>query len=220
SSGSVEILDSVISGNYAAAQGGGVFAGYDITVDQSEISNNRAGDDGGGLYAQSGDITVTGSDLTGNAATFGAAINTQNAVAITDSEVSGNTGDQAVLAGNTLLVLRSSFLNNDGYAIQHVDGVANIDDSAFIGNEGFYGAIFSSGTLNIFSSLFQDNIGTGSGVVVNSGDGARIVNSTFVGNKAGAQEGIISSYGDLDLEHVTVTRNVIEGDGAAVEVSG
>ncbi|MEL7465978.1 MAG: choice-of-anchor Q domain-containing protein, partial [Pseudomonadota bacterium] len=213
--------NTVLSGNHAARRGGGAYANGEIAINLSDVSDNSAGEDGGGFYSQRGGITVTGSQLTGNdAGQSGAAIYTQYAVTIIDSEVSGNTGPSTVLSGQDLLVQRASFLNNDGNAIQHVDGVARIEDSAFVGNEGFYGAVFSSGSLNVYGSLFQDNTGAGSGIVANSGYGLKIVNSTFVGNEAGAREGIISSYGNLDLEHVTVTRNVIEGDGAAVEVRG
>ena len=60
--------------NTAAASGGGMYAGFNTTVDHSTFTRNTAGSDGGGIYNGPGSLdfggplAVSGSSITGNSA--------------------------------------------------------------------------------------------------------------------------------------------------------
>jgi hypothetical protein len=76
----IHIANSTISGNTAGRNGGGIYSFYEhVTVANSTISGNSASLHGGGIHAYgwiyedvvSGDVTVTGSILSGNTLTDG-----------------------------------------------------------------------------------------------------------------------------------------------------
>ena len=78
----IRIANSTISGNTAGRDGGGIYSYYEhVTVTNSTISGNSASLRGGGIHAYgrdgnyeevvSGDVTVTGSILSGNTLTDG-----------------------------------------------------------------------------------------------------------------------------------------------------
>ena len=74
------VIDSVIDGNYADDEGGGIFARNTVTISGTTISNNATGvantagtDRGGGIHNQ-GDLTLTDSTLSGNRADRGGGI--------------------------------------------------------------------------------------------------------------------------------------------------
>lgn len=99
------ILDDVtVSGNTAAFGGGIANAGGLLTVTESMITDNSATSNGGGLYAagQYHETSVTTTTISGNAvgtldgpyiATGGGVRVTDGLTNITDSTITGNTGD-------------------------------------------------------------------------------------------------------------------------------
>ncbi|GHU34662.1 hypothetical protein FACS1894105_01850 [Clostridia bacterium] len=104
------ITNCTIKDNFAAKNGGGIFVGRTtdvngqfhtdldttLVVTNSTITNNMAyGSVGGGIYVAKGDVTITGSTITGNTTlNDGGGIYADNAnVDITNSNISGNTVD-------------------------------------------------------------------------------------------------------------------------------
>ena len=75
--GSVEIVDSTISGNTTRrySQGGGIYSiGGSMSIDGSTISGNKTDWGGGGIYNESTDLTVLNSTFSGNFGDAGSGI--------------------------------------------------------------------------------------------------------------------------------------------------
>jgi predicted outer membrane repeat protein len=132
SSGSLVLLDSVITGN-SAQSGGAIFSTGPLTVRRSTISSN----DGSGVIVAAGDTTLfdtTIADNQGTAIVFSAAGKT---LVINRCTISGNT-DPSGIAG-----------------LQLQGGTANISNTTFSGNNGQQGGdfwTFSSGvTLTLLN---------------------------------------------------------------------
>jgi hypothetical protein len=67
---SVQLTDTVLTGNLANDRGGGLYAFvWTADLNRVEISNNRAGD-GGGIYLHNGDLSLVNVTVSGNTAAF------------------------------------------------------------------------------------------------------------------------------------------------------
>jgi uncharacterized repeat protein (TIGR01451 family) len=93
--GTLTISDSVVSGNAADLDGGGIFGGGTLNISRSTVSGNTAGRHGGGVEAQ-GDTSVSNSTVVNNTAQQeGGGIGTSTSVDIDvnveSSTISGNT---------------------------------------------------------------------------------------------------------------------------------
>ena len=99
-SGTLNISDSIISGNSATGDGGGIFNSGTATVTSSIISANQASNSGGGIF-NSGTLTVTGSTIAGNAAVSngGGIANVGNTSSVNNT-ITGNAPDD--VSGNPL----------------------------------------------------------------------------------------------------------------------
>jgi uncharacterized repeat protein (TIGR01451 family) len=139
--GTLTISDSVVSGNAADLDGGGLFGGGTLNISRSTVSGNNAGRHGGGIEAQ-GDTNVSNSTVVNNTAQQeGGGIGTSTSVDIDvnveSSTISGNTAasgggfylkatpnkynfKNTILSGNTANVSgqdadNSGTLNSQGY---------------------------------------------------------------------------------------------------------
>ncbi|MFZ9767834.1 MAG: right-handed parallel beta-helix repeat-containing protein [Candidatus Limnocylindrus sp.] len=178
-------------------KGAAIHGGW-VVVSASDFDGNESAGDGGAIYA-SERLNVSGSTFTENVASagHGGAIYIEDAAKshISNSEFEGNSADEyggAVFALWTDLdVTRSSFNNN-----------ASLSDDG--GALGFTG-LGTSGTLNIRSTTFTNNIAAVDGGALYLYDAARVTisSSTFgdpendeAGNEAGENGGdIISATG-------------------------
>jgi hypothetical protein len=190
-SGSTVLVDSVITnvpptGQQAAALHTGPSA--DLAVVDSIIENQCNCDhDGGagGAISNEGNLFVLGSTFTNNSVrkiTPGPGLQVGGAIE--------NTG--------TAEIFDSTFTNNfsgaTGGAIRNGAGDLKIYDSSFVGNSAnFGGAIRSSSASDLLveDSYFEDNEAFLSGGAIDNGSDsiAKIVNSTFYRNEAGAGTG-------------------------------
>jgi len=178
-------------------KGAAIHGGW-VVVSASNFDGNESAGDGGAIYA-SEQLNVSGSTFTENVASagHGGAIYIEDAAKsrISNAEFEGNSADEyggAVFALRTDLdVTRSSFNNN-----------ASLSDDG--GALGFTG-LGTSGTLNIRSTTFTNNIAAVDGGALYLYDAARVAisSSTFgdpdddaAGNEAGRNGGdIISAVG-------------------------
>lgn len=118
--GSLTLLNSVITGNSAAA-GGGIYSTLgSLTILSSTISNNM----GAGTIVGGNDITVFDSTIADNHGTAIISTTTGSILSIDRSTISGNT-DAAGIGG-----------------IQLQGGTANIRNTTFSGNTGLQGGDF------------------------------------------------------------------------------
>ena len=231
-----------------AALGGGLYVnGSALTISTSAIGSDQAaggadgaygfdgnGGGGGGLY-NSGTLTVTSSNLSGNTSDSGGGIYNDSLGTLTVSRttVSGNSagGGGGILNFGTLTVSNSTVSGNsavDGGAILNYSyfsspGTLTVSNSTLSGNTASYdgGGIYNSGTLVYHSGTLTVNNSTLSGnsasATVSYGGGGGIYNlkgtltvnnSTLSGNSAtsGQSGGIFNDdYGSLEPTLTNVT---------------
>ena len=181
--GTLNIADSVISGNTAGgtANGGGIFSNTgDVTVTRSTVSDNLANSygDGGGLFADSGTLTITASTFARNKAYGGGGIAAKTAtVAITNSTLSGNIVERSFSRGagiymgsGALGLYNSTVTNNQGLNISNsrgagifTDGDLTVENSIVAGNVAPVSTdlrLNPTATLTFSFSLIGSNQGT------------------------------------------------------------
>ena len=152
------LIDSTITGNTAASNGGGVFLRGTLTLTDSTISDNSAGSLGGGAYAYV--VNATRSTISGNSAYSGGGIFAAAAATVADSTIYDNTatgGDRAE-GGGIFVYLRPSFSGESGLRLLN---------STVVGNEADY---------------------RGGGVKVRNSGGGYFANSIVTGNSVAATD--------------------------------
>ena len=101
--GSLNVQDSIISGNQAAWTGGGILNTGSLSLDRSTVTGNVAGTNGGGLYLHSdnpltGQVTIQNSTISGNQANSfmggGIWVYYQTELSVSSSTITGNTAGQ------------------------------------------------------------------------------------------------------------------------------
>jgi hypothetical protein len=201
-----------ISGNNASRV---VYVGEGITakLDGVTIRDGNA-DDGAGI-TNSGNLTLSNSMITRNAAAWAGGIRNFNTLTVINSVMSGNTAVQA----------DGGFGNN---------GTMTVITSTISGNKaGGAGGIWNGGSLALTGSTISGNTADGGGDgyydpngggIYNEGGTAFINNSTMSGNGATKGGGIYNTYGWDDnggtvyLTNLTVSGNVgggIFSDGSS-----
>jgi hypothetical protein len=198
------ILSSVISGNLADVEGGGIANfGNALTIANSAIANNSAAEAGGGIANDAGgfigtaSVQILNSILSGNSASSGGGINNYGAnfetaaVQIFSSTLSGNSatngsggainnlayGATNAVTNATVTIANSTLSGNSA---PNVSGGGGIDNYAFSG----------TATLAIANSTLSGNSAlnsVGGGVKNLSYIGVAtlaIANSTITGNSA------------------------------------
>ncbi len=247
-SGGLTVVESVITGNQANANGGGIYAGayVDTVIQESTVSGNTA-NSGGGIFGNY--VTVQDSTVSGNRAKFGGGLGTSccyGRITVENSVFSGNHsesfGGGAINASNDksgFSVQNSTFTGNttggSGGAISRTDrfNSTRIVNSAFFRNTatGDCGAINGNTSYGSFieiqNSTFSGNTAmTGDGGALcmggfYDGDDFSVTESTFSGNEAGNKGGAI--FANFQYGVPSVRNSIIAGNGAVVgdvDVSG
>ncbi len=202
------VIDSVIDGNYADDEGGGIFARNTVTISGTTISNNATGvantagtDRGGGIHNQ-GDLTLTDSTLSGNRADRGGGIYDIGGGSMT---ISGTTiHDNHALDGN------SGGIRSNSRLIM-IDSTISDNTSTDLG-AGLYVA---SNTATITGTTISGNYSTdGAGGLFNSGT-TTFTNGTISGNQADKDGGGVFNFGTLTFINSTISDNsaALQGDG-------
>ena len=208
--GSLELIDSVVSGNDASGAanslGGGIGnASGTLTLTRVTVSNNTAAVHGGGLYSSGGTIVATDSTFSGNSATAdggGISIFT-GMLQISDSTISNNTAgaDGGGLSAEAAIVTATRTTVSGNTAVQDGGGL-NV-----IGN----------GELRLFdNSITNNSTNTGFGGGIRNYQSTLAVTETTVsGNQAGRSGGgIDNDAGLLELTNSLLTANTaIENGG-------
>jgi hypothetical protein len=171
--GTLTLLQSTLSGNYAGDRGGGIYNGPAGTMmlSNSIVSGNSATDAGGAIY-NAGTLTISYTSLWGNGGNGadGGAIFNEGALVVIDSTLSRN-GDPAAYGG----------------AIRN-DGALRVLNSTFSGNSAnLGGAIFNNGGLTVTSTTISGNEAAlgGGGINVNNGV-LTTLDTIFAGNTLAA----------------------------------
>lgn len=219
--GTLEIVDSTISDNYAENSAGARYNNGvgDLIITNSTFDGNAAGGDGGvGELGNDGNITITGSTFSNNAGgSVGGAFYFTNDV----------TGDVSISG--------SSFIGNEasgggGAIYADNSGSFTVTSSTFSGNVSgsWGGALYLGSTgqvVTVTDSLFADNYASSEGGAIDSDADDQILtinNSTFVGNSSGSDGGAIwkEEGGSLTINMSTITENSAVTDGGGVWFDG
>ncbi len=212
----VSIINSIFSNNVGDDAGGAITAedGGSLTVDNCVFLTNDTPAGGGGIRVRRDlDLTVIGGIFQGNTSPGnGGAITAGDGDHSVDGTVflsneSDALGGAINMAGNcNMTIANADFSSNvatlGGALYVRDDSVLGISDSSFdanIAGAGRGGAIRwfpSSGTLNIISSSFTNNVATSTGGAISSASATygdtgtfNLVNNTFIANSADDQGG-------------------------------
>jgi hypothetical protein len=163
--------------NTASVGGGGIFTFplSSTTITDSVLSGDKAGFGGG--ISNAGQLTITGSTLSGNFALNynGGGLDTIGNVVIAHTVFQGNNaagfgGGFANRSPGTVVVSASSFLGNtagsnggNGGGFDNNSGVVTLSDSLVDGNYsyGYGGGMGNDGTLTVKNSTISNNTAVG-----------------------------------------------------------
>ena len=153
--GRLIMATSVISGNNASIDAGGIYNSGVLTITNSMFISNTAGFSGGGIR-NDGTLTLAGSTLSGNNASGGGGVyNFGGFMTITNSTLSGNSSNMAGGIENnagTVTINNSTISSNqasfDSGGIRNSSGTINIQNTILAGNTGGASPDYS-GTLNL-----------------------------------------------------------------------
>ena len=214
--GTVKIVDSTISDNYATETGGGLYTDGDgdLIITNSTFDGNSSGSGGGaGELGNSGNITITDSTFSNNTAYGqGGALYIESGSSV-DVSISGSTFSDN--AANTSAGGAISAFNSGSFTVT---------SSTFSGNQttDWGGALYlgtNAQAITVTDSLFTGNSSLYGGALDFDGTGqvVTINNSTIVDNTADVAGGGIwkESGGSLTINMSTITENS-SADGGGV----
>ncbi len=234
--GSLNIIDTEISGNVANRAGGGIEdnagAGLNITLNNVILLNNNTGvapaigapGNGGGLHITGpGSVAITGGMVNGNRASLegGGLWNGTGTMTIIGTQIDGNTafGSAANDGGGGIF-------NNGGTV--DIDS-ANITDNIASGILGSGGGLFSlAGMVTINHSMFSGNnaIRAGGAIEILDGD-LMFSNSQMVGNDVNGLAGtanpgnggglhVTGMASDINIENSMIMDNEAFSEGGGL----
>lgn len=221
------LTDSQVIGNSAASGGGGIYVSdSSLTLTNSRVSSNSTTSDGGGIYIDVSTVILTNSRVDLNKATSGGGILASSGIlTLTGSQIDGNIATYAgggIYASTATLILDGSQVeaNDAGYAGGGINaGTSNLTltNSRVEGNSvdvtggGIY---LTLGTATITNSLVSTNTSGSAGGGISSGGALTMVNSTVSGNSAvGNGGGLDIRIGTTKLHNVTLANNTADSDG-------
>lgn len=179
--GTVNIINSTISDNYAGSQGGAIHTEYGAIKIQNSLIANNCAVRGGAIYNEYGTMNIENSVFDGN----------------TIHDNSGLGG--AIKNWGTTTVYNTLFIDNDGAyeggAIYNFYNITIIN-STFIQNTATYGGAINNalGSLIIKNSKITNNQGKfGSGIYNLNGE-ILIVNNSIVNNTVSSKTPINALY--------------------------
>ncbi|TXL62156.1 beta strand repeat-containing protein [Aeromicrobium terrae] len=209
--GTLTLDGTTVKDNTSAAFGGGLSLGFGVTSELkggTEVSGNEAVV-GGGIF-NSGALTVRGSDVSDNDASYqggglfnGSTESTDTPSAnLVDSTIDDNS---AAFGGGGIVTIEHATLTGSGGHVNGNDGLggggvlvgdkapATFDDTDFIGNVASNlggGAVLSSGTTSISRATMRDNQAvhttgtTGLGAAIYSGSDTDNANTVLTVKKS------------------------------------
>jgi hypothetical protein len=165
-SGSAEIINSTISGNFPSANGGGIYNTGTAEIADSTVDQNSTRSSGGGVY-NDGTLTIASSTLSFNTAIhnllgYGGGLVNGGPLTIINSTLSGNHADSGgggIHNNGPLTIANSTLSDNFSYPNGLTSGgsIRNVDNGALqIGN-------------TILHSSSADSIFTNSATVISHG---------------------------------------------------
>lgn len=226
--GSVQITSCSISQN-TASEGAGIYhSGSEFSASNSRLRQNMAASSGGGGLRVTGNVTITGSDISQNTAGNtggGIDMSSANTISIQSTTISQNSSDSP--GGGINAPSGSSFLLADviieGNRSKYSGGGINTSVANFtIANSrvrqnqvssGPGGGINSSGTTYITNCDVSQNTVVGSSGGGFFGSNLVITGSTISQNRADYGGGIYASNGMVQSSTITGNNSLNTGGG-------
>lgn len=193
----------------------------DATINGGEISGNTAAAEGGGLWNGFGTMLVTGTTISGNTASGadadnggGGIFNNEGTLEISGATISANMADGASGSGGGIL--------NKGSEMR--TGTVTVTDSAITGNSSNRagGGIETTGAtstsltnVTLSGNTTGDAPGNGGGLHV-SGSGAVAISGGAIDGNTAAREGggLWNGAGLMTVEDATISNNTANGAAA------
>ena len=232
-SSTLTLNNSIVSGNTASNEGGGIYSDATLTLNNSTVSGNT-GYDGGGIF-NDGTLTLNNSTVSGNTASDnygGGGILNNGTLTLYSSTVGSNTAvDGGGLLNFSSMALNGSTVSGntaskDGGGIDNDGGVVMLNNSTVSGNtssdaSSYYGGagILNAGTMTLTNSIVKSNLASGHGGGIDNIVTLTLYNSTVSTNTAVSEGGGIKNDGILTLNDSTVSGNTTPNDGAGIENS-
>ena len=187
--GNLTLNDVVVDHNTGSYIGGGIINNGTLTVAYSRIIDNTSGEGGGAIMNYNGSLSVTNSTLSGNTGQYGGGIQNLNTATIADSTLSDNvagaSGGGIYNQGGTLTLTNSTVAGNNA-------------DSSSGG-----GVFVNNGTVNVSNSTLAGNSATDgvSGGTDNVSGTLSIAATIVADNTGGDCKGTVADYGyNLDSD--------------------
>ncbi len=223
----VSMSDLTITGGLLSGtnQGGGILIGDEsVTLTRCTVRDNKTTSAGGGIAVVAGSLTIQDSTLSGNSATGGGAIYFNGpplagGFTVLNSTISGNSATSNIGGG---ILLGLGF--NGTCTVQNSTITAN---SAKSNGGGISRVQFSSGVINIESTIVSGNAGKSTGDDISNG-GKVIANFSAIGDSTGftlggsnnlpfgidLKLGPLQDNGGQTLTHVPATKSPVLDQGA------
>ncbi|HEX2907336.1 MAG TPA: choice-of-anchor Q domain-containing protein [Phototrophicaceae bacterium] len=197
--------------NGQSTTGAGLFNQGIVAINRSTLSANTASERGGAI-CNTGTLTITESELSGNQAYTGGALANLGSFTLTSSDLISNG-----VSGGT----------SQGGGIANLGGTGLIENSILSNNQatvsgafGGGGAIWNGGFLPINTTVFTNNTASGmyanGGAIYTSTRNLMVTNSTFTGNAAPAGGAIYHNGGSLAITGSTFAANQAASQGGGV----
>jgi hypothetical protein len=177
---------SIADGRLGVGIGGGIANSGTLTVSGADVSGNYAGAYGGGIW-NTGTLTLVGSFVRGNFATIGGGIYNAGILSVSGSAISDNL---------------------EGGIYNARAGLVDVTDSTVSGNH-VSGGISNYGTMTLTGSGVSDNTSNGNAGGIRNFDTLTIATCVISGNFAASYGGGIVNSGRL-----TVTNSALSGNSA------
>lgn len=212
--GTLTLIDSTVSNNFAAvAGGGGIFSEGTLSLIGSAVTGNTASSGAGGGIFSGGSLTLSQSTVSANIGRFGGGVYISGgSLTSTDSTISGNTATALGEGGGGGLY---SELRSGPLALSH----SIINNNSATSASG--GGIFNLGTLSITDSTVSRNSSASlSGGGISNAAVLTMTGSTVSGNSASLGGGIdntTATFGVLSVRGMTtITNSTVSGNSARV----
>jgi hypothetical protein len=232
-------FDPTLNGTAIALTSGEIAFGKSLTISGNGSTNTIIdGNANGRIFNITANAPVTIDGVTiknGRVTGIGGGINTNGALTITNSSVSGNVsssdGGGIESAGGSVTIINSTVLDNKssgfGGGIDANGGLVTITNSTVSGNTSSSngGGVWSSGDVVVTNSAVSNNKTTSSGGGIRNTATLTLTNSTLSGNTASNNGGGIFSNG-ATITNSTITNNTADvgnngtGDGGGISRNG
>ena len=227
SGGNLIVRDSTVTGNFATNHGGGISSYGTLEIISSTISSNGVtsnyyGTGGGGINFSGTTMSVTGSTISGNTVNHqggGVLSSYAGTITFTNTNITGNqvlgTPYYGGTGGGVFVSGASSFKVTGG----SISNNSAVDGGGL--NLSVFGSQPNSG-IELMSAVISGNTASnsGGGLLINTSNVFKVVNSVITNNTASAGNGgglNLSLAGGMEFSATTVSNNVASnGDGGGM----